>query len=238
MWAMLFIMHSHVYRTTFCYLYTLVSFGSVMQSHTHMCIITYTNVYSCSLMCMNEHQRTAYFYYCYYNVYSSVPMHNFYTLMYTIMLSVFRYMHAYKHANIHACIHTHLHTYTPTHLHIHTHLHKHTHTNTTIHTLVFPPLQALGHKCAFYHGQMESEHRSQVQRRWSKDEIHIICATVAFGMGINKPDVRFVIHHSMPKSIEGFHQESGRAGRDNQLATCLLLYTYADYVRKSTPHTL
>ena len=96
---------------------------------------------------------------------------------------------------------------------------------------LFGSRQDLGHKCAFYHGQMEPEHRAQVQRGWSKDEIHIICATVAFGMGINKPDVRFVIHHSMPKSIEGFHQESGRAGRDNQPATCLLLYTYADYVR-------
>ena len=101
-----------------------------MQSHTHMCIITYTNVYSCSLMCMNEHQRT----YCYYNVYSSVPMHNFYTLMYTFMFSVFRYMHAYKHASIYACIHTHLHTYTPTHLHIHTHLNTHTPTHILTHT--------------------------------------------------------------------------------------------------------
>ncbi|KAJ6389735.1 hypothetical protein OIU77_027953 [Salix suchowensis] len=64
-------------------------------------------------------------------------------------------------------------------------------------------LQECGHKTAFYHGNMDAAQRSCVQRQWSKDEVNIICATVAFGMGINKPDVRFVIHHSLPKSIEG-----------------------------------
>jgi ATP-dependent DNA helicase RecQ len=91
-------------------------------------------------------------------------------------------------------------------------------------------LRKAGVRAAAYHAGMPSAERSRVQDAFARDEVHVVVATVAFGMGIDKPDVRFVVHYDMPKNIEGYYQETGRAGRDGLPAEALLLFGMQDVV--------
>ncbi|XP_037793066.1 ATP-dependent DNA helicase Q1-like [Penaeus monodon] len=95
-------------------------------------------------------------------------------------------------------------------------------------------LRARGIKVAPYHAQLEPEARTQIHRRWVENKYQLVVATIAFGMGIDKPDVRFVIHHCISKSMENFYQESGRAGRDGKPAKCIIFWRFADLSRQST----
>ncbi|KAL5715685.1 DNA helicase [Ranunculus cassubicifolius] len=96
---------------------------------------------------------------------------------------------------------------------------------------IFKSLQDAGIKTGIYHGQMSSTDREESHRSFIRDELHVMVATVAFGMGVDKPNIRCVIHYGCPKSVESYYQESGRCGRDGLASICWLYYSRSDFVK-------
>ncbi|THU53675.1 hypothetical protein C4D60_Mb10t16950 [Musa balbisiana] len=96
---------------------------------------------------------------------------------------------------------------------------------------IYESLQNVGIKAGIYHGQMGSSDREKTHRSFIKDELQILVATIAFGMGIDKPNVRCIIHYGCPKSLESYYQESGRCGRDGLPSVCWLYYSRSDFTK-------
>ena len=94
-------------------------------------------------------------------------------------------------------------------------------------------LQEDGVRALPYHAGLEASVRSRNQELFLRDEARVVCATIAFGMGINKPNVRYVVHADLPKNVEGYYQETGRAGRDGLPGECLLLFSVGDVVKQN-----